>query len=38
MADSLKAQYEETFALATSKDSENVDLTLNYDIGNYYEN
>jgi hypothetical protein len=37
-ADNLKAQYEETFAIATAKDSENVDLTLNYDIGNYYEN
>jgi hypothetical protein len=38
MADNLKAQYEETFAIATAKDSENVDLTLNYDIGGYYEN
>jgi hypothetical protein len=38
MADNLKAQYEETFAIATAKDSENVDLTLNYDIGDYYEN
>lgn len=38
IADNLKAQYEETFAIATARDSENVDLTLNYDIGNYYEN
>jgi hypothetical protein len=38
MADNLKAQYEETFAIATAKDSENVDLSLNYDIGSYYEN
>lgn len=37
LADSLKAQYEETFSSATSRDSENVDLTINYDIGGYYE-
>lgn len=37
LADSLKAQYEETFFAATSRDSENVDLTINYDIGGYYE-
>ena len=35
MADSFKVQYDETFTLATSNDSENVDLTLNYDLGKY---
>jgi hypothetical protein len=35
MADSFKAQYDETFTLATSNDSENVDISLNYDLGKY---
>lgn len=35
LADSFKAQYDEIFTLATANDSENVDLTLNYDLSCY---
>ena len=35
LADSFKAQYDETFTIATANDSENVDLTLNYDLSCY---
>ena len=38
IVDAMKAEYDEAFTLATAKDSENVDLSMNYDIGNYYEN
>lgn len=38
MADSFKAQYDETFTLATANDSENVDMTIGYDLNSYYEN
>jgi hypothetical protein len=36
MADSLKAQYEETFDIATRRDSENVDLKIGYDVSTFY--
>jgi hypothetical protein len=38
MADVFKAQYDEVFTLATSNDSENVDMTIGYDLNSYYEN
>lgn len=38
MADVFKAQYDETFTLATANDSENVDMTIGYDLNSYYEN
>lgn len=38
MADSFKAQYDEVFTLATANDSENVDMTIGYDLNSYYEN
>lgn len=38
MADSFKAQYDETFTIATANDSENVDMTIGYDLNSYYEN
>ena len=34
----MKNEYEQAFSVATANDSENVDLTINYDIGSYYEN
>lgn len=37
-ADVFKAQYDETFTLATANDSENVDMTIGYDLNSYYEN
>lgn len=38
LADSFKAQYDEAFTLATANDSENVDITIGYDLNSYYEN
>lgn len=38
MADVFKAQYDEVFTLATANDSENVDMTIGYDLNSYYEN
>lgn len=38
LADSFKAQYDEAFTLATANDSENVDMTIGYDLNSYYEN
>jgi len=37
-ASDMKNEYEQAFAVATANDSENIGLTLNYDIGSYYEN
>lgn len=36
LADSFKAQYDEAFTLATANDSENVDITIGYDLNSYY--
>ena len=38
LADNFKAQYDEAFTLATANDSENVDMTIGYDLNSYYEN
>lgn len=38
LADSFKAQYDEAFTLATANDSENVDITIGYDLNSYYAN
>ena len=38
LADSFKAQYDEAFTLATANDSENVDMTIGYDLNSYYAN
>ena len=38
VAAEMKNEYEQAFSVATANDSENVDLTINYDIGSYYEN
>lgn len=38
MSDNFKAQYDEVFTLATANDSENVDMTIGYDLNSYYEN
>lgn len=38
LAAEMKNQYEQTFSIATANDSENVNLSINYDITSYYEN
>lgn len=38
IADVFKTQYDEVFTLATANDSENVDMTIGYDLNSYYEN
>jgi len=38
LAVDMKNEYEQAFSTATANDSENVGLTINYDIGSYYEN
>jgi hypothetical protein len=38
LAAEMKNEYEQAFSIATANDSENVNLSINYDIGSYYEN
>jgi hypothetical protein len=38
LAEQMKNEYEQAFSIATANDSENVNLSINYDIGSYYEN
>jgi hypothetical protein len=38
VAAEMKNEYEQAFSIATANDSENVNLSINYDIGSYYEN
>lgn len=38
LAEQMKNEYEQAFSIATANDSENVDFTINHDIGSYYEN
>ncbi len=38
LAAEMKNEYEQAFIIATANDSENVNLSINYDIGSYYEN
>ena len=38
LAADMKNEYEQAFSSATANDSENVGLSINYDIGSYYEN
>jgi hypothetical protein len=37
LAADMKNEYEQAFSTATANDSENVGLTINYDMSNYYE-
>jgi hypothetical protein len=38
VAEQMKNEYEQAFSIATANDSENINLSINYDIGSYYEN
>jgi hypothetical protein len=38
LAADMKNEYEQAFSIATANDSENIGLTINYDISSYYEN
>ena len=38
LADQMKNEYEQAFSIATANDSENIGLTINYDVSSYYEN
>lgn len=38
LAEQMKNEYEQAFSIANANDSENVGLSINYDIGSYYAN